>query len=199
MKSHCANAYVTTRVTAALAQWVRTLAPQAEGRVFESLPRQTKVVKTGSNSFTANRSAVGASVTGPRILITINEFPVSRQRTLTAQWPWVPSIGQNLQPFSLSGMINQKNKQTNKQTNHACLRSRHVSFMSNADGLVNEWQTVDLKRVELTTYRFIAQTLYTITIYTITTRTPKKLSVSGLFFCFLKNVVSTYFSLHHSF
>ena len=25
---------------------------------------------------------------------------VARQRTLTAQWPWVPSKGQNLQPFT---------------------------------------------------------------------------------------------------
>ena len=53
---------------------------------------------------------------------------VAHQRTLTAKWPWVPSIGQNLQPFTgngdvslyiysekfSSGTINSKNKQTNK-------------------------------------------------------------------------------------
>ena len=45
---------------------------------------------------------------------------VARLRALTAQWPWVPSIGQNLQPFTCNcdvsifscGMINLK--QTNK-------------------------------------------------------------------------------------
>ena len=38
-------------VTAAVAQWVRALAPEAEGWVFESQPRQTQVVKTGSDRF----------------------------------------------------------------------------------------------------------------------------------------------------
>ena len=33
--------------------------------VFESQPRQTSVVKTGSDSSTSKRSALGASVTGP--------------------------------------------------------------------------------------------------------------------------------------
>ena len=50
----------------AVAQWVRAFAPQADGRVFESQPRQTKVVKTGSDSSNAKRSEMGASVTGPR-------------------------------------------------------------------------------------------------------------------------------------
>ena len=27
----------------------------------------------------------------------------ARQRTLTAQWSWVPSIGQDLQPFTGNG------------------------------------------------------------------------------------------------
>ena len=51
---------------------------------------------------------------------------VARLRTLTAQWPWVLSKGQNLQPFTVNGdfsyewkfsngMINPK--QTNKQIN----------------------------------------------------------------------------------
>ena len=50
---------------AAVVQWVRAFAPQAEGLVFESQPSQTKVVETGSDSFTAKHSAIGASVTGP--------------------------------------------------------------------------------------------------------------------------------------
>ena len=49
-----------------MAQWVRAFAPQAEGWVFESQPRQSYVVKTGSDSSTAKRSAIGVSVTGPR-------------------------------------------------------------------------------------------------------------------------------------
>ena len=51
---------------AAVAQWVRALAPQAEGWVFESQLRQSWVVKTSSDSFTAQLSALGVSVTGPR-------------------------------------------------------------------------------------------------------------------------------------
>ena len=35
-------------------------------RVFEFQPRQTKVVKTGSDSSTTKRSEIGVSVTGPR-------------------------------------------------------------------------------------------------------------------------------------
>ena len=44
--------YILTNVavTAAVAQWVRVFAPQAEGWVFESQQRQTQVVKTGSDS-----------------------------------------------------------------------------------------------------------------------------------------------------
>ena len=41
-------------------------ASQAEGWVFESLPLQTEVVKTGGDSSTAKHSAIGVSVTGPR-------------------------------------------------------------------------------------------------------------------------------------
>ena len=49
---------------AAVAQWVRVFAPQAEDWVFESQPRQTLVVTTGSDSFTAERSVLGVSVMG---------------------------------------------------------------------------------------------------------------------------------------
>ena len=51
----------------AVVQWARPLALQAEGWQFESQLRQTQVVKTGSDSSTAKRSAIGASVTGPQI------------------------------------------------------------------------------------------------------------------------------------
>ena len=47
-------------------QWVGVFAPQAEGWVFEYHPRKTYVVKTGSDSSTAKRSAIGESVIGPR-------------------------------------------------------------------------------------------------------------------------------------
>ena len=42
-------------VAAAVAQWVKTIAPQADGWVFESQPQQTLVVQTGSDSSTAAR------------------------------------------------------------------------------------------------------------------------------------------------
>ena len=45
------------------AQWDRAFALQAEGWVFESQLQPTLVVKTSSNSFTANCSAKGVSVT----------------------------------------------------------------------------------------------------------------------------------------
>ena len=51
---------------AAVAQGVRAFAPQAEGWEIEFQPRQTQVVKTGSGSFSAKRSVLGVSVTGPR-------------------------------------------------------------------------------------------------------------------------------------
>ena len=49
-----------------MTQWVRALALQAEGWVFESEPRQTLVVKTDSDRSAAKRSAIGVSFTGPR-------------------------------------------------------------------------------------------------------------------------------------
>ena len=52
----------------AVAQWARAFAPQAEGWVFESQPRQTLVVKTGSDSSTAKRPPIDMNVMGPRRL-----------------------------------------------------------------------------------------------------------------------------------
>ena len=50
----------------AMTQSVSAVATHAEGCVFESQPRHTKVVKAGSDSSTAKRPATGVSVTGPR-------------------------------------------------------------------------------------------------------------------------------------
>ena len=65
--SHCSeyalSIILSIKITAAVAQWVGALASQAEGWVFESQPRQTKVVKTGSDSSIVKRSALGVSVT----------------------------------------------------------------------------------------------------------------------------------------
>ena len=47
-----------------MVQWIRALAPQAEGWVLESRPRQTLVIKTGSDSFTAERWEIGMNVLG---------------------------------------------------------------------------------------------------------------------------------------
>ena len=72
------NRRIISLLTAAVAQRVRALAPQAEGWVFKSQPRQTKVVKTGSDSPTAKRSAIGVSVTGTRRWPLLNGCPVSQ-------------------------------------------------------------------------------------------------------------------------
>ena len=53
-------------LTTAVVQWARAFTFQAEGWVFESQPQKTEVVKTGSDSSTAKRSATGVSVTCPR-------------------------------------------------------------------------------------------------------------------------------------
>ena len=61
------------------------MAPQAEGWLFESQPRQTYVVKTASDSSTAKRPAIGVSVMVlgenhyKRIHVTVD---VARQITL---------------------------------------------------------------------------------------------------------------------
>ena len=55
----------------------------------------------------------------PRFIVV-----VARYRTLTAQWSWVPSIGQNLQAFTGNGDVSKwvkisrvgQKKQPNKQT-----------------------------------------------------------------------------------
>ena len=49
-------------MTAAVAQSDRSLASHAKGPVYET--QQRKVVKSGSDSSTAKRSATGVSVTG---------------------------------------------------------------------------------------------------------------------------------------
>ena len=76
---------------------------------FETRSGQTKVVKTGNDSTTAKRSATDVNV---MVLwdhhykwmhyATVN---VARSKTVTAQWPRVPSIAQNLKPFTGSGDV----------------------------------------------------------------------------------------------
>ena len=53
-------------LAAALAPSVRAFAPQAEIWVFESQPRPTLVVKSGSYRSTAKRLSIDASFTGSR-------------------------------------------------------------------------------------------------------------------------------------
>ena len=43
-----------------------SVASQSEGRVFESMSRQTSVIKTGSDSSTVKHPAIGVNVTGPK-------------------------------------------------------------------------------------------------------------------------------------
>ena len=117
------------RDAAAVAQSISAFAPQAEGSVFESQPRQTKVVKTGPVTAplpNARQWVWVSRVLGKDHYKWMSRFTVdvARLRTLTAQWPRVPSIGQNLQPFTgnIDISIWVKNSQvgrktTNKQTN----------------------------------------------------------------------------------
>ena len=53
----------------------RAFASHADGWVFESQPRQTEAVKTGIDSSTAKRLAIGVCVTGPRGLPLLTEAP----------------------------------------------------------------------------------------------------------------------------
>ena len=45
---------ILRHLASAVAQWVKAFAPQAEGRVFVSRRRKTLIVKTGSDTPTAN-------------------------------------------------------------------------------------------------------------------------------------------------
>ena len=67
-KTHYVNMqilYIDMQHVAAMAQSVREFVLHAEGWVFESQLRQTRIVKTGSDSPTAKHSATGESVEGP--------------------------------------------------------------------------------------------------------------------------------------
>ena len=57
---------ITVYITAVMAQSVKAFTSQAEGWVFESKPRQTLVIKTGSNGSAAKYFAKGDSVMRPR-------------------------------------------------------------------------------------------------------------------------------------
>ena len=76
---------------AAVAQWVRPFAPEAEGWVFKSQPRQTQVVKTSSDSSTAKR--IRCECHGSSEMTIINGAPCnSRCGTLkNPHWSMVMS------------------------------------------------------------------------------------------------------------
>ena len=61
--SNYAKFYVRRAET--LAQPVKAFAQEADGWMFKTQPRQTYVVKTGSDSSDAKSSALDVSVTGP--------------------------------------------------------------------------------------------------------------------------------------
>ena len=105
-----------TEITAGAAQWVRALVPQAGGWVFESQPRQIQVVKEVGTAPHNRCECLGS------LEMIITNVCHSRC-SLNAQLPWVPSLGQNLKPFTGKGdaSIWMKNSwvgrktQTNKQ------------------------------------------------------------------------------------
>ena len=59
------------RSYAAVATYVRAMSPLAEGWMFKSQPRQTLVMKTGSDTSTAKHFAIGVGVTGPRVTVGV--------------------------------------------------------------------------------------------------------------------------------
>ena len=65
--------------TAAVAQWIKAFAWHTEGRVFESKPRQTLVVKTGSDSSIARVLGDDHYKLMPRVIVS-----VARLRTISA-------------------------------------------------------------------------------------------------------------------
>ena len=58
-----ASKLYSNHTPSAVAQWVSAFDPQAEGWVFESHLGQPSVIKTGSDSSTAKRSAISVRVT----------------------------------------------------------------------------------------------------------------------------------------
>lgn len=70
-------------LAAAMTQSIRATAPQVEGLVFESQPRQTKFVKTCSDTFTAKRSGINVSFTGSRRYETDIKEVMKCRRSLT--------------------------------------------------------------------------------------------------------------------
>ena len=87
----------------------KAFATQAGCWDFEYQPRQTWVVKTGSDNSIVKRLAIVwvSRVVGddyykqmPRVTCRVI---VTRYRTPIARWPWVPSKGQHLQPFNGNG------------------------------------------------------------------------------------------------
>ena len=110
------------------ASWVRVLAQQAEGWYSNPSRDKPKSSKTGSDSSTAKRSAIGVSVTGPRRWPLRTDAPChSRCGTIKdpqCSMAMSAGIGQNVQPFTGNGGLHMSEKfssgtinpkQTNKQ------------------------------------------------------------------------------------
>ena len=74
---------------------------------YELIKRRTAAVV----QLTAKRPALG----------------VASERTLTAQWPWVPCIGQNLQPFSGNDYV------------YMCVKNFQVRQKSKTSCETNKW------------------------------------------------------------
>ena len=83
---------------------------------------------------------MGVSVTGPRRWpLYLTDAPCHSRygmlKNSTAQWPWVPSIGQNLQPFTGNGDVSiwVKNSRMGRSTPHNKIK------ISNSQNLSIVW------------------------------------------------------------
>ena len=111
-----------------MAQSVREFASHADGWAFEPQPRQTQVIKSSKLVVTAPLLNAQQQVWVSRVLgnghykcffcFTVG---AARQRILIAQWPWVPSIGQNFQPFTGNGDVSILEWDGHPQTNQTTL------------------------------------------------------------------------------
>ena len=106
----------------------------------QRVPRKRKVGcsnpsrdRPGSYSTTAKHSATGVSVTGPSRGLSRVIVSGARQRSLTAEWPWMPCTGQNLQPFTGNGDVsisvkNSRVGRTNKRTKITMMQGPNTSL-----------------------------------------------------------------------
>ena len=126
--------YINMRHAPAAAQ------PQADGLVLESQPDRPKSFKQEVTAPLLNaRQQVWVSrFLGDDHNIQASRFKVgvARLRSVTAQWPCVPSIGQHLQPFTGNGDVSiwVKNARWDKKNPH---NQKNKTYINMRDSYAN--------------------------------------------------------------